>query len=42
MTGVFLSAEELEHAVKVYHADEGGRQTLARLAEFVSSLGPTA
>ena len=36
MRSIFKSADEREHVVKEHHAIEGGRQTLQRLAEFLS------
>lgn len=38
MRTVFPTAELRDQAVEEFHAVEGGRQTLARLAEFVSSI----
>ena len=36
MHSTFATAEQLEHVVKRYGAVEGGKQTLDRLAEFLS------
>lgn len=36
---VFESAQEVERVIKVFGAIEGGNQTLARLAEYLPSLG---
>jgi uncharacterized protein YndB with AHSA1/START domain len=38
LSSLFSSAEELEEAIRMFHADEGAKQTLERLAEFVASL----
>jgi uncharacterized protein YndB with AHSA1/START domain len=35
MHAVFETAKERDMTIKVFHADEGGRQTLGRLAAFV-------
>ncbi len=37
MRALFPSAEERERVVREYHADEGGRETLDRLGEFLGS-----
>jgi uncharacterized protein YndB with AHSA1/START domain/dihydrofolate reductase len=38
MRAVFENAEAFRMAVEVFHAAEGGRQTLGRLADFVAKL----
>lgn len=38
MESLFPSAAALEHVIKHYGADEGGRQTLGRLAAYLGSL----
>lgn len=40
MRGVFPSAEGRDRVVKEYNAIEGGKQTLARLGEYLATMSP--
>jgi len=42
MRMLFASAADLEFVVKTYKADEGGRQTLQRLANFLRPAGTSS
>ena len=39
MTSVFSTAEELQHVIREFGAEEGGHQTLSRLDDYVAALG---
>jgi hypothetical protein len=38
---VFDSNEVRDHIIRTYHAVEGGKQTVGRLAEYVATLPPS-
>ncbi len=38
MHAVFPTAEARNHVVEKYHAIEGGKQTLGRLAEYLKEM----
>jgi uncharacterized protein YndB with AHSA1/START domain len=42
LRNVFASAAARDYVIRNYHAVEGGKQTMERLAEFVAEKGVTA